>query len=158
DRGFGARAMSDAGSPRTKFEEAGRHGAAGALIIHETGASGFGWDQVRAAWTGPQRALAGDPVGQGLPPVEGWVSEQAARDLMAPAGQDFAVQKARAERPDFTPVPLALTGSVALESRIDTTMSRNVIGILPGRGHPQEAVVVTANWDGLGVCAPPSAS
>src|SRR5690606_35809418 len=40
-----------------KFEEAARQGAAGVLIIHDTGAASYGWNVVRSGWSGPQMAL-----------------------------------------------------------------------------------------------------
>ena len=152
DRGFQGRAMSYAGYWRYKLEEAARHGAAGALIIHETGASGMSWDVVRATWTGPQRDLERANPGAGLPPVAGWISEQAARDLLTRAGQDFAQQKVRAQRPDFTPLELTLNASLAIDTSVERTMSRNIIGVLPGRTHPNEAVIYSAHWDHLGPC------
>ena len=40
-----------------KYEEAARQGAAGALIIHETDAAGYGWDVVSGSWAGAQYDL-----------------------------------------------------------------------------------------------------
>lgn len=39
-----------------KVEEATRHGAAGILMIHDTGSAGHGWEVVVNTRTGPQRA------------------------------------------------------------------------------------------------------
>ena len=152
DRGFRGRAMTYYGHWRYKFEEAARQGAAGALLIHETGAAGYSWDVVRATWTGRQLDLQRADPNAGHTPVEGWLSEPAARDLFTRAGHDFAQEKVRAQRPDFTPLPLGLTASLAIDTQIETSLSRNVIGVLPGRSQPGEAVLYTAHWDHLGPC------
>jgi len=40
-----------------KYEEAARHGAAGVLIVHDTGPAGYPWEVVRNSWTGPHEEL-----------------------------------------------------------------------------------------------------
>ena len=42
----------------------------------------------------------------------------------------------------------------ALETHIETHMSRNVIGVIPGSERPNEAVLYGAHWDHLGRCTP----
>lgn len=49
DRGFGGRAMTYYGRWTYKFEEAGRQGAAGAIIIHETAAAAYPWAVIQSA-------------------------------------------------------------------------------------------------------------
>jgi Zn-dependent M28 family amino/carboxypeptidase len=51
-------------------------------------------------------------------------------------------------------VSLRQTASITLETSIERRMSRNVIGVLPGRERPQEAVLYGAHWDHLGRCTP----
>jgi len=40
-----------------KFEEAGRQGAAAALIVHETEPASYGWQVVSGSWTGAKYDL-----------------------------------------------------------------------------------------------------
>jgi hypothetical protein len=54
DRGFGGRAMTYYGRWTYKFEEAGRQGAAGVLIIHETAPAAYPWAVIQSS-TGSAR-------------------------------------------------------------------------------------------------------
>src|SRR3546814_12959845 len=62
--------------------------------------------------------------------------------------------RTQAAMPDFraTTIPLRITAHV--ETGIRRFRSANVVGRLEGRGRPDEAVIVTAHWDGYGVCLP----
>src|SRR3954463_13204608 len=51
---FKGRAMTYYGRWTYKYEEAARHGAAAALIVHETIPAAYGWDVVRSSWSGAQ--------------------------------------------------------------------------------------------------------
>ncbi len=152
NRGFRGRAMTYYGRWTYKFEEAARQGAAGAIIVHETDAAGYPWGVVQSSWTGPQHDLERPDNGGSRVAVEGWMTERAARDLFARAGQDYNAQKQRAQRPDFSPLPLGLHASIVLDQTIEHHASRNVVGVLPGRARPQEAVLYSAHWDHLGHC------
>ncbi len=48
---FGGRAMTYYGRWTYKFEIAAEKGAAGVLIIHETGPAGYPFDVVQANWS-----------------------------------------------------------------------------------------------------------
>lgn len=54
----------------------------------------------------------------------------------------------------FKPVPLGLKASVSFANTIETTISNNIISILPGAKRPDEYVLYTAHWDHLGRCKP----
>ncbi|TXH73740.1 MAG: aminopeptidase, partial [Lysobacteraceae bacterium] len=64
-----------------KFEEAGRKGAAAALIVHDTEGASYGWDVVKNSWTGAQYDLraADDPAPR--VPLQGWISGDVAKAL-----------------------------------------------------------------------------
>jgi Zn-dependent M28 family amino/carboxypeptidase len=47
-----------------------------------------------------------------------------------------------------------LRGSVSLHTKLAQSMSHNVIGVLPGASHPDQAVIYSAHWDHLGHCTP----
>jgi Zn-dependent M28 family amino/carboxypeptidase len=151
---FGGKAMTYYGRWTYKFEEAGRQGAAGAIIIHETGPAAYGWGVVESSWTGPQYDTAREGEGLERAQVEGWVQTTVARDIFQRAKLDFDALKAQAQRPGFRAVPMNVTGSVSLQSDVKTTVSNNVVGILKGTQAPDEAVLYTAHWDHLGRCTP----
>ena len=151
---FNGKAMTYYGRWTYKYEEAGRQGAAGAIIIHDTAPASYGWNVVESSWTGPQ---AYPQAGADAPPttqVNGWLQKPAAERILAAAGQNLADLTARARQQGFRPVPLGLTASTSFNSDIRKFASKNVIGILPGRSAPDEYVLHTAHWDHLGRCTP----
>ncbi len=61
-------------------------------------------------------------------------------------------EKAAANRPGFRAVPMAgETLSADVHSSAVHFETRNVIGIVPGRVHPDQYILFTAHWDHLGV-------
>lgn len=151
---FNGKAMTYYGRWTYKYEEAGRQGAAGAIIIHDTAPAAYGWNVVESSWTGPQ---AYPQAGVNPPPttlINGWVQKAAAERILAAAGQDLGALTARARQQGFRAVPLGLAASTSFNSDIRKFASKNVIGILPGRGAPDEYVLHTAHWDHLGRCTP----
>jgi Zn-dependent M28 family amino/carboxypeptidase len=149
---FEGRAMTYYGRWTYKYEEAARHGAAAAIIVHETEPAAYGWGVVQSSWTGPQLELdeAGDHADQSQ--AVGWMQLAKARELFASAGQDFDALNKAAKVKGFKAVPLGVTASVSFDNTIKRQASKNVIGILPGTAAPNEYVYYTAHWDHLGHC------
>jgi Zn-dependent M28 family amino/carboxypeptidase len=147
---FEGKRMTYYGRWTYKFEEAARKGAAAALVIHDTPGASYGWDVVRNSWSGTQYDLpaASDPAPR--LPVQGWITGDAAKSLFADAGLDLDALRAAANKRGFKAVPLDARLSVDLKSSISQTSSRNVVGMLPGSTHPDEAVLYMAHWDHLG--------
>ncbi|HUP20076.1 MAG TPA: M28 family peptidase [Gemmatimonadota bacterium] len=137
-----------------KYEIAAEKGAAGALVIHTTPSAGYGWNVVQSSWSGTQYELpAGD---EPRTEVEGWMTEDAARRLVALGGHDLDALTAAAQDPSFEAVPLGVTVSTAFDSDLRRTASANVIGRLPGSDPvlSKEHVLFTAHYDHLGVGEP----
>lgn len=151
---FNGRRMTYYGRWTYKYEEAARQGAAAALIVHDTEPAAYPWGVVVSSWTGPQiNQDAADGHAKESAAV-GWITQDAATRLMASAGQDWAALKAAAKVKGFRSVPLGLKLDVTLDNTIRRQVSKNVIGILPGKSRPNEYVVYTAHWDHLGRCEP----
>jgi Zn-dependent M28 family amino/carboxypeptidase len=149
---FKGNAMTDYGRWSYKFEEAARHGASAALIIHDAKAVGYGWNAIEATWTGPQFELPAADGYAGRAAVEGWLQNDAARALFTAAGLDFTRLAVAAAYPGFKPVPMAIALDATIHNAIRTVTSQNVIAVWPGHnGH--EYVMYTAHWDSLGVDA-----
>lgn len=138
-----------------KYEQAARHGAAGAIIIHTTPSAGYPFSVVQSSWTGEQFELPADPAEPRVQ-LRGWLTEDAAKSLVGLAGKqlDELVQAAKSR--DFKPVPLGITTSLAFTSKLQRTRTANVMGVLPGSGDParSECVIYTAHHDHLGVGKP----
>jgi Zn-dependent M28 family amino/carboxypeptidase len=133
-----------------KFEEAARKGAAAALIIHDTEGASYGWDVVKNSWSGAQYDLRAADDPEPRLPLQGWITGDQAKALFADAGLDLDKLRSDANKRGFKPVPMPAKMSVALKSTTSEKSSRNVLGLLPGTGKPDEAVVYMAHWDHLG--------
>src|SRR3546814_20658830 len=86
--------------------------------------------------------------------VNGWLTNEAAQQLMTSAGKDLATLTAAAKQKGFKAVPLGVKASISFDNKIERQASRNVIGILPGSERPGEYVIYNAHWDHLGLCEP----
>ncbi|NQY15627.1 MAG: M28 family peptidase [Henriciella sp.] len=151
DEYFKGKAMTYYGRWTYKFEEAGRQGATGAIVIHETAPASYGWDVVANSWSGALADLVRADQGANRTLFEGWISEETARALFAEASLDFSEMKRRAKTEGFAPIDMGnLTTSGQFVQSIETKESRNVVGMLPGDTAPDEYTLFTAHWDHLG--------
>ena len=151
DELFKGKSMTYYGRWTYKFEEAGRQGATGAIVIHETAPASYGWDVVGNSWSGAQADLVRTDGGANRTKFESWITEATARSLFAEAGLDFTEMKIAAKTVGFAPVDMGdLKASGNIAQTVTTTESRNVVGILPGKTAPDEHVLFTAHWDHLG--------
>jgi len=137
-----------------KYEVAARHGAAAVIIIHTTPSAGYSWQVVQSSWSGAQFELpAGDePRSQ----VSAWITEEAARNLVAISGQELDALRESARSRDFQPVPLGVTTSLVLNNTIESVETGNVAGLLEGSDPVlrNEVVVYSAHHDHLGIGEP----
>ncbi len=149
---FEGRAMTWYGRWPYKFENAAKHGAAAALIVHQTEPAAYPWAVVQSSWTGPQLELdeAGDHQDQSQ--VIGWLQQPVAERILKAAGRDLATLTKAAQAKGFKAVPLGLTLSGGFSNTIRRQASKNVIGVLPGTTEPGDYVLYSAHWDHLGRC------
>ena len=149
---FNGNAMTYYGRWTYKYEEAARQGAAAALIVHETGPAGYGWEVVSGSWSGPQIGLQADNLNSDKNDIEGWLTLDSAETLFAAAGLNYQELKDAAARPNFTAVRLGdIAASVTIQNSVRTSQSQNVIAMIPGTERPEETIIYTAHWDHLGV-------
>ena len=149
---FGGRAMTYYGRWTYKFDIAAEKGAAGALVIHETGPAGYPFQIVQDGFTGERFNLVTPDKNMSKASIEGWVSTDAGKKLLQLGGQDFDKLKAQAATRDFKPVSLGVTASVTLQNKLRTLTSQNVLAKLEGSDpvKKNEYVVYTAHWDHFG--------
>ncbi len=151
---FGGKAMTYYGRWTYKYEEAARRGAIGALIVHEDGPAGYGWN-VAGNSVGGTYAL---PVAAGQPqPValQSWIAQAFADKLFKAAGLDLATLKQQARQSDFHPVELKNARlSVDMPVTSDRIESHNVLAKITGTTHPDETLLYGAHWDAYGIGAP----
>jgi Zn-dependent M28 family amino/carboxypeptidase len=145
---FEGKTMTYYGRWTYKYEEAARHGAAGVLIVHDLGPAGYPWEVVRGSWTGPLEELP--PHGAYQPAIQGWITLDAAKHIFTAAGLDFEAEAKAAAQHGFRPVPLKLTADITLHNSVKSIVSHNVVAMVKGASHPDEALIYSAHWDHLG--------
>lgn len=152
---FGGKAMTYYGRWTYKYEEAARQGAAGILIVHESGPASYGWDTVKNSNTNAMFDVVRAKPGDVHPALEAWIQRDVAVDLFKRAGLDFEAQKKLAQTREFKPVVLnGESFSAHFNVNRKTITSYNVVARVPGSKHPDETVIYSAHWDHLGVGQP----
>ncbi|AHE57094.1 M20/M25/M40 family metallo-hydrolase [Sphingomonas sanxanigenens] len=147
---FGDRTMTYYGRWTYKFEEAARQGAVGALIVHDTAGAGYGWNVVVSPG-GENYDIARKPEDLTSVRLQGWLSDAAARALLASAKLDLDTLKAAARTPGFRPVALAgLRFKAEVPVAHEVVTSHNVLGRIPGTTRADEVVMYGAHWDAYG--------
>jgi Zn-dependent M28 family amino/carboxypeptidase len=153
---FKGRAMTYYGRWTYKYEIAAEKGAAGVLVIHETGPAGYPWSVPRGSFTIENFDLVSKDNNQSRVNIEGWIANERVRELFAAVGKDFDSMKRAAIRSDFKPVELGARASLTVENTIRRIESNNVVGKLEGSDPllKNQYVIYTAHWDHLGVGEP----
>ncbi|WP_267395421.1 MULTISPECIES: M28 family metallopeptidase [unclassified Sphingomonas] len=151
---FGGKAMTYYGRWTYKYEEAARQGALGVLVVHEYEPASYGWPTVKNSNTNTMFDIVRSRPTDSHAQLEGWIQRDLAVDLFKAAGSDFAAAKQAARRRDFKPMTLNASLSAHYAVAASTIVSKNVLGRLPGKTHPNETVIYSAHWDHLGVGQP----
>ena len=136
---FTGYAMTYYGRWTYKYEEAMRQGADGALVIHETGAAGYPWSVVRGGWTGQAFHLESSDGNMSRVKAEGWITENSAKVIFRKAGLDYAALSVASSKQGFKPVPMGIQASVSFSNTINHSLSKNVVGVVPGSEKDDEA-------------------
>lgn len=147
---FKGQAMTYYGRWTYKFEEAARQGAKGCLIIHDTKPAGYGFEVVQNNWNTSKLYLDSRGKESYKCAMEGWVSNEVGKKLLAAAGMDYATAVQNASKPGAKPVPMQLniSTSMAVKAKYDKTY--NFISKITGSERPEETVIYSAHWDHLG--------
>jgi Zn-dependent M28 family amino/carboxypeptidase len=149
---FGGNRMTYYGRWTYKYEQAMKHKAAGALIIHETNRAGYPFAVVQGR-ASEQFDLVTPDKNMSRSEIEGWITLDQAKALFAMAGQNFDSLKAKAATREFKPVPLGVTASLNIQNKLRTVDSRNVVAKVEGSDPvlKDEYVVYSAHWDHFGI-------
>ena len=151
---FGGKAMTYYGRWTYKYEEAARRGAAGVLLVHETAPASYGWATVKNSNTNTMFDIVRQNPAADHTPFESWIQLPLAEQIFAASGTSFAQAKAAAKMRNFQPIPLKATLSATGQAKVATIISRNVVGLLPGKKYPDETVIYSGHWDHLGIGKP----
>ena len=147
---FEGSAMTYYGRWMYKYEEAARHGAAAAVIIHQDESAGYPFKVLTSSLAGARFSL--DKGNTQKLAAEAWITRGAAQKVLALAGWTFADLERKASMPGFRAIPLGLSTSIHFRVASNKGVSKNVLGIVPGKRRPREYVLYTAHWDHLGRC------
>lgn len=122
-----------------------RSGAAAVLTLM---ASETSWRAVRSQYADGRIFLAED---EGKA-VLGAISYPAWTRLLREAGRDPRALQSAAADPGFVAVPVGVKADLRAKTTVRRYRSVNVIGRLAGAARADEAVVIMAHWDHLGIC------
>jgi len=156
DKMFKGRAMTYYGRWTYKFEIAAEKGAAGVLVVHETGPAGYPWSVPKGSFTIENFDLVANDKNMSRVQVEGWITDTRTKELLSAAGQNFDALKKSAARKDFKPVALNAHAKLDLNQKLRYINSNNVVAKLEGSDPKlkDEYVIYTAHWDHLGIGLP----
>jgi Zn-dependent M28 family amino/carboxypeptidase len=152
---FGGKAMTYYGRWTYKLEEGARKGAAGILVVHEEGPAGYPFSVVQGNLREKFDLVTPDK-NMSRAAIEGWITLDTAKKILAMGGQDFDALKKAALTREFKPVALGLKVSLSIKNTLRTIDSQNVVARLEGSDArmKDEYVVYSAHWDHLGIGAP----
>lgn len=136
-----------------KFEEAARQGAKACLIVHNEKAASYPFSVVQNSWGKSQQHLDTRGSKEYRCPVEGWITEAAAKKLLNTFGNGESLL-ANANQKGFKPMALNLKVSTSMKVKAVFNESKNVIGKITGTKRPDEYIIYTAHWDHFGIGKP----
>ncbi|WP_242912599.1 M20/M25/M40 family metallo-hydrolase [Brevundimonas pishanensis] len=148
---FDGQAMTFYGRWPYKFQEAAAQGAAGVLVIHDTGGAGYPWSTLAGSSTAPDLDIVRADPDKERVAAQGWISSEATQKLLQLAGLDLDTLRVAARSRDFRPVELdGVTMNIDFGQKADRIQTRNVIARITGTERPDETVMFGAHWDAYG--------
>ena len=148
---FGGPARTYYGRWTYKFEQAMRHGAAGALVIHTTPSASYGWSVVQHS--GGEEHFALDLPGTGYRvDLLGWLREDLAGRIAASMGTDLDGLIEMGKSRDFQPVDTGYVVDAEIDTELRRTATANIVAMLEG-SDPEladQVLVFSAHYDHLG--------
>ena len=149
---FGGDARTYYGRWTYKFEQAMKHGAAGALMIHTTPSASYPFSVVQHS--GAEESFALDLDGSGYQvDLLGWVDEATSQTIAKSMGTSLEGLFEMAAGRDFEPVDTGYRVDASIATQIRRIETRNVLAMLEGSDPDlkNEVVVFSAHYDHLGV-------
>jgi Zn-dependent M28 family amino/carboxypeptidase len=152
DKMFKGKAMTYYGRWTYKYEMAAKHGAAAAILVHETEPAGYPYEVLVRSW-GPDSLTLAESESKGkIVPIESWIPLQTAKNLFSLSGRDFDALKRSAISRSFRPVPIGIKAHFVVKNTIRDIQSRNIAAQWEGSDPllREQCLVYSAHWDHLG--------
>jgi Zn-dependent M28 family amino/carboxypeptidase len=149
---FGGEARTYYGRWTYKFEQAMKHGAAGALMVHTTETASYPFSVPKN--NGQREHWVTEIPGSGYQvDLLGWVDSTTAETIAAAIGTNLTALFERAATREFRPLDTGYQVTAHIETDIRRVTSKNVIGMLEGsdRELREQVIVFSAHYDHLGV-------
>ena len=134
-----------------KFEQAMKHGAAGAFMIHTTPSASYPFSVVQHEGAAEQFAL--DLSGTGYKvDLLGWIDEPTSIAIAGSMGITLQGLFEMGATREFEPVDTGFRISAHVESSVRKLETYNVVGLLQGNDSTlaEQVIVITAHYDHLG--------
>lgn len=149
---FTGKALTYYGRWTYKFEEAARHGAVAALIIHTEPTASYGWQTVRGSWGGEDQQVALQPNEYALM-FAGWITKDMGERIGATIGMSADQMLAAADQRGFQAKSMPVQFKSTAPAVVRKVNTANVVARVEGSDPKlkDEAVVFSAHWDHLGV-------
>jgi len=128
---FTGRALTYYGRWTYKYEEAARHGAVAAIIIHTTPTASYGWDVVRSSWGREDQQVKLAPGAQQLA-LAAWVTKDAGEKLAASLGHGVDELLKMANTRGFRRCRCRFAFPERLRPRLREIHTRNVVAKIEG--------------------------
>ncbi|NKB90315.1 MAG: M28 family peptidase [Acidobacteria bacterium] len=148
---FGGDARTYYGRWTYKFEQAMKHGAAGALMVHTTPSASYPFSVIQHS--GSRESFALDLPGAGYQvPMVGWLDENLSGQIAASIGTDLDGLFDMAARRDFAPVETSYAVRASIDTEVRRINTENVLGMFPGSDPDlaDEVMVFSAHYDHMG--------
>jgi len=149
---FGGEARTYYGRWTYKFEQAMKHGAAGAIVIHTTETASYPFSVPRN--NGSREHWATEIAGSGYQvDLLGWVDSTTSETIAAQLGTTLQGLFDMAATREFKPLDTGYRVTAHIETDMRRVTSQNVIGLLEG-SDPRlrdEVIVFSAHYDHLGM-------
>ncbi len=137
-----------------KFEQAKKHGAAGAIIVHTTQSAGYGYHILGDAGIHDSYTIDAEGAGFQLP-FMAHADSSLSNEMAKVAGKTLTELFEMAKTKEFQPVPLGLKLTSHIETKTEKTKTFNVMAKLEGTDPilKDQHIVFSAHYDHKGVQA-----
>ncbi|MGI4853710.1 MAG: M28 family peptidase [Janthinobacterium lividum] len=145
---FNGKSMTYFGRWTYKYEEAGRHGAVGVLIVHRTDLASYPWQVVQNSWSGEHSYLRNDPDARLT--AASWIQHDVADKLLASVNMTADQAITASDQRGFKAVELPVRLKAHIVSTVHMYDSANVLAKVTGV-KPGHDVLYTAHYDHFGI-------